>query len=182
MTVRDLKGNVLKLILLQVMDRHADGMPLVLHVRREDERIDLTATTPNVPTPQFLMVWVPADSGLSETSVSALVAELDAVKELQASAEQLRAQLTIDLNTVTREVQALIEENYTKTEALRVLQKERDPEHVARLVKEQTDKATEKLTTELVAARAQLSGLTSELTEAKVAKKRLREALERLKK
>lgn len=179
MTFRDPKGNELRAVLLQVMERDEHKMPLVLRMRYDHEPVKLD-TGEGEPT-TFWMVWAPRDLALGELRLSDLTEELDRAK---VTATELSAELVLQnrrIDSVTREYAAITEENRVKTEALRVLQKERDPEHVERIAKEHVDKATAKLDGELRAALSREADLKSQLAEAKEAKKRLREALDRAK-
>ena len=130
-TLRDPQGRELKLVLFQVVDRDANG-PRTLRVRHDHEKIDIANATEAERT--FLLVWVPVNEVLGEMQMSDIFRDYEEVKEKAAALHAQVVQTNRDIDNVRREHASLSEELKTKTEALRALQKERDPERVNTLI------------------------------------------------
>lgn len=170
--MKDPKGNELKVVLLQVMDKDEQG-PLTLRVRYDHERIDLT----NERDRTFLVMWTPVDSVLGEMRINDVYDELQEVKAQQIAMKSGLVDQDRAIEATRRDLAAMEAENKTKTEALRVLQKERDPDRLEAMVAARTVILNDKLTT----AHAENADLKRWIEELRAAKKRLKEANERLK-
>lgn len=179
MKVTDPNGHELLPVLLQVLESNERG-PRVLVLRHDDETIPLG----EMPEEQrkFFTVYAPKDSTLPLTEWTSILRELESLKgETEADRRKLD-DLKTRHETRMREHRAVVADNEQKTEALRELQRERDPERVAAQIRAAVTEATIKVEGELAVARGEVARLTSELNEAKASKKKLRESLERLKK
>ena len=170
--LKDPKGNPLKIVLLQILEADVQG-PILLRVRRDHEQIDLADERRN----KFLVVWVSEDQVLGELQLNDLYEDFEKVKEQAAIRESAKVELDHQIAAISHEMTALTEENRVKTEALRVLQKERDPHRLEVLVQVRTLK----LEDEMLRARAEAAELRSEVAELRAAKKRLKAANEKLK-
>lgn len=95
--------------------------------------------------------------------------------------EALKVQLDRDIAQIQRELNVLSAENDAKTEELRKLQRERDPERIARAVDDAVKARTSALEAELVKYKDLLAGAHGEIRELKESKRRLKEANECLK-
>jgi hypothetical protein len=86
-----------------------------------------------------------------------------------------------DIVVLREQVAKLEPENERLSAELRTINRNAAEERIARLVRERVDAATVVLQNDLAAARREVAELTSKNQELTVAKKRLREALDRLK-
>ena len=174
--VHDAEGNELKLAIFQVTDRDEQG-PTRLRVLRDHEVVDLSKEE----NPTFMHAWVHVNGVLGEMRMSDLLHDFE---ELKVTAKDLAAQRVEQdraIKGLQREVDAVQEENRVKTEELRRLQRERDPERVEKLVQERIMAATEDLRKELVTRNLEIGERNREIRELKESKRRLKEANERLK-
>lgn len=176
--LRDHKGNELKLVLLQILERSDQG-PTLCRVRYDHETINLEDPTQR----EFLMVWTPIDSVLGElrTSDSDTLNELVTAKDQLISARELVRDTKRDIDAVTKANADLTAEIDQKTAALRELQKERDPARFERAVEERTKHIEQLLTLERSTSVSEIATLKSRITELEGSKRKLREALERAK-
>lgn len=177
-TIRDPDGVELKKVLLHVVEEDGQG-PLMLRVRRDHEKIELSDDPDRVD--KFLIAWSPVNSVFGELRLSDIFTDLEEVKAKQELLSAERVQQAARLRAAEQSLQSMEEENRVKTEALRVLQKERDPERIVALVRERVEQATEALAAELRQAKVDAEALQREVAELRTAKKRLKEANERLK-
>jgi len=177
--MKDPKGNELKPVLLQIMDSDAQG-PILLRVRYDHEKIDLSSDA-NAGSAKFAIVYAPSDLVLGEMRLTDLYEDFDRLKAAHVAGEAEKDGLAYKIVGLTRDLTALGEENRIKTEALRALQKERDPVRFEALIAERAAKLAAKAEAELATARSDAAALRSEVVELRAAKKRLKEANERLK-
>lgn len=175
-TIRDPKGNELKIVLLQVLEKDEQG-PLALRVRRDHEKIDLTDEGHR----EFLMVWTPVNAVLGEMRIGDIVSEYETLKELNEQRQAMKAQLDRDIAAIQHEHEKLEAEMKTKTEELRKLQRERDPERVAFLVAEAVKERTATLENQIRRQAADIVERDRWVAELRESKKRLKEANDRLK-
>jgi hypothetical protein len=171
--VYDPKGNELRLVLLQVVERDERG-PKVLQVRHDDETVDLANAT--VDQRQFYMVWSPVEIGQGSFWVKDFVADFYVMKEAHENRDKEKREIEHNIESLRHDIEAVEAENKAKTEELRRLQKERDPAVLERLVAERT--AAE--TTKTHAAEAALRVLREELSQARIKNKRLKDENEAL--
>jgi hypothetical protein len=174
--VYDHKGVELLPTILQIKERNEQGAPVLLRVRFDDEKVGFV--DPNERT--FLIVWAPVGAQ-HEFPASDLARQFHEAKLLseQLHTEVVETRRMID--QVQREHKALTEENEKKTAALRELQRERDPERLAGLIDSAVRIAGDKAAKEITELRATLATKDSEITELRASKRKLREALDRLK-
>lgn len=179
MKIVDHKGNELRAVLLQVLTSDDDGSPITLRARYDDgEKIDLT-----VPESQrkFHIVYAPANATLGNTSWNEIVNEVEALRSMSVQREYERKAMNEEAASIKREVDAITAEIEKKTEALREMQRERDPERVNALIRSAVSNATRTHEAELKIERAKSARLESEVNELRASKKKLKEANERLK-
>src|ERR1700744_2698601 len=170
--VLDPKGNELKPLMLQVVTSDERG-PITLRLRHDDETIDLASAT--VEQRQFYVVYAPTDAKLAVTDWSKLLREVDELKEVhEAGIRERRAMYETGLS-LQREVDAIVAENAKKTEALREMQRERDPERINALIKQAVNNATRTHEAELKVERAKTMALNIELATLRASKKKLKE-------
>lgn len=172
--MKDPNGNALRQVLLQIIDKDECG-PIMLRVRRDHERIDLSEGTPT-----FMIVWAPEDQILGELRLSDVLAELEEVKRQQAESKEMRVLQSRDLARFERDLAAKEKENEQKTAALRELQKERDPERFDRAVKERTAELQRALEAANNAGIRRAADLERRIAELETSKKKLRERISRL--
>ncbi len=176
--IRDPKGNELKLVLLQIMERCDQG-PTVCRVRYDHEKIGLA----NPEQREFLMVWTPVDSVLGEMRAE----DNDTINSLMATQDALgdAHKEIADTQKLCKQVQAanaaLQVEIDQKTTALRDLQRERDPARLEALVQERTKELDTKFAAAQRSSGAEIAQLKSRVTELEASKRKLREALDRIK-
>lgn len=165
-TIKDPKGNDLVPILLQVMEADARG-PVVLRQRFDDETVSMVDVPPEsgADQVQMYMVWAPKLGGLGM---------------FKLSRDQQRIELDQLIARVQREA-STIQDNRVKTDALRELQRERDPDRVAAAVANAVEVRTATLQAEITQLKASVVERDREIAELKASKKRLKEANERLK-
>lgn len=175
-TIRDPKGNELKTVLLQVLEKDEQG-PVMLRVRRDHEKIDLTDETHR----EFWMAWVPVDKVLGEMRLDDILSEYTTLKELSEQRNAAKAQLDRDIATIQHEHEKLEAEAKTKTEELRRLQRERDPERVAFLVAEAVKERTTTLEDQIRRQAGDIVERDRWIAELRESKRRLKEANDRLK-
>jgi chromosome segregation ATPase len=174
--VKDPAGNPLKRVLLQVIDSDEKG-PITLRARLDHEKIDITDERQR----KFYMVWVTEDQELGVVWLNDLVKEFYKLKEIFKQREDQASQLTHQIDFVKHEFDSLRADNDRKTEALRVLQRERDPTRFDASIAERIAERTKALEDKLSQANMSLAKQRSEIEELKASKKRLREALDRAK-
>jgi chromosome segregation ATPase len=171
--VKDNKGNVLKPTLLRAVSADEKG-PINLRVIRDDEVVQLGSIPEHER--RFIVVWVPEGSTLGKDRLSALLEEFENLKERFAERELHANEMKALTRSLEHDIAAVQDENKTKTEALRQLQKERDPDKLEILVRERTAK----LEDDLIKTRAEIATLKGENADLRASKKRLKEANERL--
>lgn len=183
--VRDPKGNALSCVLLRVIERDERG-PRLLRYCYDDETINLATQEPppvegstwKPAQPTFLTVWS-ASHDLAETSLELLQSEANAVADRMFGNEiEARDREIEQLRAAHAKLVAVDEE---KTIELRMLHQERDPKRFETAVRERVEKATAELEAKLRAAAARDAEQQREIEELKRGKKKLREALDRLK-
>lgn len=178
MSVRDSHGKELKCVLLQIKERdRSTGVPRILVVRRDDEKIDLTETN----DPAFLTVWVHLDQKLGEVELAKMVADFQALKEQAAANDIERKSIKNAIASVERDLTKLQDECDLKTEELRKLQRERDPERQKQTISAAVLVATETSDKLLKDLTANLADRDREIVELRASKRKLKEANERLK-
>jgi hypothetical protein len=197
--VRDPKGNKLSCVLLLVVERDERG-PRLLRYCHDDETIDLATrdevpaiadvptvtrlaeanggeARPNKPgSPEFLVVWSPT---LAETNLKELDEQArDRVERVFGA----RFQATRDeLEKLRTEHAALLVADEEKTIELRLLHRERDPRRFETAVRERVEAATAALEAKVRGAAVENADLKRQIEELQRGKKKLREALDRLK-
>lgn len=169
---KDQAGNELKPVVALVHGRAPDGWPLELKPLRDTDEADIT-----IPSERdFVIVWCSRATGMG--SRTGAIAEIITTAEER---EQQKIELDQAIAAAQRGLKELADENASKTEALRQLQRERDPARLERMVSE----AVATRTTALEAAVAQLKATIverdREIRELKESKRRLKEANDRLK-
>lgn len=197
--VRDPKGNKLSCVLLRVVERDERG-PRLLRYCHDDETINLAtrdeapaiadASTvkrltaenggevrPNVSgSPEFLIVWSPT---MAETNLKELDEQArDRVERVFGA----RFQATRDeLEQLRAAHAALMAADEEKTIELRLLHRERDPKRFETAVRERVEAATAALDAKVRSAAVENADLKRQIEELQRGKKKLREALDRLK-
>jgi len=174
--VKDPQGIPLKRVLLQVIDSDAEGA-IMLRARRDTERIDISDERKN----KFLLVWCPEDTVLGEVDLAEMYDEFQTLKARMDAHLSQKEQLERDIDNVRRDFDTLTRENKEKTEALRVLQKERDPERFTIAVAQAIKERTASLEDQIRQQAADKVAMQREIDELKASKRRLKEANERLK-
>jgi len=171
--------------------RDPEGKPLtsiVLRVRNSDHRGPTTLEVlhdTDVVAPQagdqFMIVWAADAPNLGTSRFSTMFEELTKLKAIQT---EMRVEIEAQhgaVASIQRAAGQLEEENAQKTEALRALQKERDPERQATTVRDAVEAATADLQAELKTTRAAHAELERLIAELRASKKKLKEAYDRLK-
>lgn len=174
--LRDPAGNELHLVMLQVWTSDERG-PILLKNRLDDENISLVDKAKN----KFLMVWTAKEDAVGITELDPLITAAREAKEQAEAARAEIAQIQRDIAAVTAENKRLTAENEQKTQSLRELQKERDPGRIDRMIVEAVDKQTKLLQLEVASLKSTLADRDSDIAELKAAKKKLKEANDRLK-
>lgn len=88
--VRDHKGNELRLIILQILERDKDGQPTVCRVRYAHEKIDVTEGPDGQAV--FLLVWSATDMMQQAAQIAAAQQILEAYEvEIKDKTDALRA-------------------------------------------------------------------------------------------
>lgn len=175
--VLDPQGRELRMFLLQVMERDKEGQPTVCRVRYDHEKIDPT----DGPDGQavFLLVWSATNKIHGELWLKDLTEEFEEMKEKFAQSLELKRQQAAQIVAAQQSLESYELEIKEKTEALRALQKERDPQRLESMVAERTAAATLALGAKLRDEQVKSGNLEREVAELKASKKKLREALER---
>jgi hypothetical protein len=173
-----IRGKKHWLTVMQVVDRDPDGKPRGYRILYDNETLDVGKAA-DEGNANFILVWTPLDQNANEQSMAGLVAEMEQLRGKQAELQALRTEQDRDLRRIEGEVTRLEADTAKKTEELRRLQRERDPERIAREVADQVAAQTAVMRAELTTARAAVATLTEELRGAQASKKKLREALER---
>lgn len=176
MSVKDPSGNPLKLVLLQIIDSDEQG-PITLRARLDDEQISLA----NERQRKFLMVWTAVDNDCGLVDLANVYQEFEILKAQNEVRKETKAQLDRDIANIQRDVERLERENKDKTEELRQLHKERDPERIAVLVAHSVKERTATLEDQIRAQATEKANLQREIDELRASKRRLKEANERLK-
>jgi len=175
--VRDPNGTELVPTLLHVLERDDCGNPTVCRVRYDDEKILLERDEPEAPAATFLIVWAPREIGGVTLPIVDVIAKANEAHELRATVDAARretAMMSIECDRARSELEQ-------KTAALRDLQKERDPQRMERAVQERTVDLQRQLTEARSRAASEASLLRSRIAELETSKKKLRDALERIK-
>lgn len=176
--LRDHKGNELKLVLLQVMERGEQG-PTLCRVRYDHEVIDV-GNASEIQR-EFLMVYTPVDSVLGMGDLKGTPEELLEYRDLLLKArEEIKATKNV-LATAERHALEQDAELREKTNALRDLQRERDPNRLEATVAARVESVTEQWRGQETAYRAEIATLKSRVAELEASKRKLREALDRAK-
>lgn len=179
--LRDHKGNELKLVLLQVMERGEQG-PTLCRVRYDHEVIDV-GNASEIQR-EFLMVYTLVDSVLGELRMGDLKGTPEELLEyrdlLLKAREEIKATKNV-LATAERHALEQDAELREKTNALRDLQRERDPNRLEATVAARVESATEQWRGQETAYRAEIATLKSRVAELEASKRKLREALDRAK-
>lgn len=176
--IRDPKGNALKLVLLQVLDRDEQG-PLTLRCRRDHESIDLAGQDSR--DLKFWVAWVCEDDVLGELQITDVYREMEAAKQDLDKATSEIIEAKQQLNTFSRELAKLQLADVAKTEELRKLQRERDPARFDASVAAAVELQTAKLESNIHSLRKMLADSQREVEELRVSKRKLKEANDRLK-
>lgn len=176
--IRDPSGEALYPTVLRVTAMDEQRRPTICRVLYDDEKLTLPD---DVGENQFLTVWSPRERLLGTDALSLIMRQAD---ELMASIASSKVEIAEAMN-LTRSVSAerdrLAAECTRKTEALRELQRFRDPSRVELLVAGRVSMATANLEARLAAQQRVIVDKDCEIAELKIAKRRLREALDRLK-
>jgi prefoldin subunit 5 len=173
-TVTDPNGVELKVTLLHVLESDHHG-PTLCRVRYDDESIQL-ADQPEAN--QFLLVWAAPKSMLT---ADAIMKDIFEVKERLVEIEEARKQVATHAQLVVAEATRLDAELQEKTAALRDLQRERDPARIEALVAQRVLERTQALEQSVATLKADAEAQRREIGDLRASKKKLREALERLK-
>jgi hypothetical protein len=174
--VVDPDGIKLKRMLLQVIDRDERG-PRTLCTRHDHETIDLT----DVDHRSFIIVWVPETITLGDVSLAQIYNEFQNLKVINAQRELERVELSREIRDVERDIERAQAENKTKTEALRDLQRERDPERLEATLRARVEGRTASYQETLRQAMQKLDEQKREIEELRASKRKLKEANDRLK-
>lgn len=179
-SVRDPFGSELFPLLLQIQETDDGGRPTICGIRRDDDPVSLASAEPL--SRHFVIVWCRQGLGVTEGNPLARRADelladartLEDARREAADAREARDALRSERNRLAEDLRQ-------KTESLRDLQRERDPERAERLAQERVAAATSDLMAQLAHARADIAVRDQEIAELKTAKRRLREALDRAK-
>ena len=176
--VRDPKGNELKMIVLQVMERGDQG-PTMLRVRYDHETVELEGTTEIQR--EFMLVWTPIHAVLGEMRLEDIANELIVARAEIASCTESIETVTHDNRSLREQLGRAQGELTEKTSALREIQKERDPARFDRAVQARTAELEAKVTAVASAGATEVATLRSRVAELEASKRKLREALDRAK-
>lgn len=179
--VRDPKGNALSCVLLRVIERDDRG-PRLLRYCYDDETINLAGEAieglepEGGRTPEFLVTWSPT---MAETNLELLQSETN-VKADRMFGEEIDAR-DREIEHLRAAHARLVERDAETTMELRMLHHERDPKRFETAVRERVEKATAELEAKLRSSAVVIENQARKIDELQRGKKKLREALDRLK-
>lgn len=172
--IKDPSGHPMKQVVLQVTDTDLVG-PRSFRALRDDETVNLAETKNR----EFIIVWVREDGRL--ISENKLIDDYHELLVLATRRQEEKAQLDRDIDNVKIGLGKLESENKIKTEELRVLRRERDPERIGYQIAEAVKNQTASLEQNIATLRADKANMQLEINELKYSKRKLKEANERLK-
>lgn len=169
-TMRDPEGRELRLVYFEYVGMDDVGS-FTLRIRSEEDTMTMPDKAEALRS-KFLQAWVP----LTEEQ------QRDLKKDPKASLSQALVNAPyLEASSLRKTIVALEEDLVVKTEELRKLQRERDPERFAFSVAEAVKTRTSSLEAQVQRTSAEKHLLQQEIEELRASKKRLKEANERLK-
>ena len=131
-TARTADGEELKLVLLRSVESDEQG-PRILEMMRDHEKYDVNENF------RVFTAWVKVNNMLGEMHINDLFSDFDKIKAQAKELHEMRIEQDRAIKTAQKQLADQEEEIKLKTEALRELQKERDPERFQKAVNQAVD-------------------------------------------